>query len=155
MSSSTELQNQIPVYQDIPEDWQSSRQILVERIKNICNAINIRGVGWEIDKEILTGKKYIPSTGSTEYRDIFRHTFDTGTLPKSSTKLIPHGVTVDANFVLLSMWGAATDPVAFRSIPLPNANINLSIDATNLTIKTSGNYSGYTASNIIIEYTTA
>lgn len=160
MTPSNDLNQQIPVYESLPEKWEDAKLALVERTKKIANAINIRPVGWEIDEEILTGKKFIPITGSQEYRDVFRKTFDVGPLPNATTKNIPHNISdVNSNFRLLAMWGGATNQTTFFSIPLPytsitNNHVDIKMDATNIIITTNINYSGYNDAVIIIEYTT-
>lgn len=149
----------MPIYDVLPDKWEEAKDSLVERLRKISNAINIRPVGWEIDTEINTGKKYIPQPGSIEYREISRYTLEVGPLPNNATKTVAHGLTkIDATFRMISMWGGATDTATFVSIPLPYASITanpveISVDATNFIIKTNSDYSAFDHAVIIIEYT--
>lgn len=158
---SQDFNQQIPVFTAIPDEWDEAKGVLVETLKKISNAVNLREVGWEINTPILTGKKYIPETGTTEFREISRLTLEVGPLPSSATKTVAHNLSlVDATFRLVNMYGAATDTTNFLSIPLPFVSLSLadqveiSMDATNFII-TTGNatYSNYDHAVIIIEYT--
>lgn len=156
---SDEYNEQIPVDKSIPDGWEDARNSIVERTKELANAINIRPVGWLVNSEILTGKRFIPIDSSQEFRDVFRKTFDVGALPNNTTKNVPHGITqIPENFRLLSMWGASTDTATGASLPLPYAsitkNVEIKMDATNIIITTDMDYSPYNESVIFLEYTT-
>lgn len=158
-----DLDAYIPVYDAIPENWEDARQYLVEQLKQMSNAINIREIGWFLDQELLSGKQFIPGSNltgtSTQYRSIFRKVVDCGQLPNNSTKQVAHGITFDANFTLMQLYGAATEPPpGTTAIPLPYVdanttnNIQLYIDGTNINIITTSNQSKYTRSYVVIEY---
>ncbi len=157
---SNEFNQQVPVYEALPEEWEKARGSLVERSKELANAINIRTVGWQIDFEIVTGKKFMPVSGSQEFRDILRKTIEIGALPNNSTKNVAHTITnVNDNFRLMSMLGAATNPITFQSLPLPYASVagndvEIKMDDTNITINTNFDYSAFTDSVVVLEYTT-
>lgn len=154
-----DFNQQIPVQDVVPDRWDDAKSAITERFRKLANAINIRPVGWELDTPIVTGKKYIPKTGSIEYREITRFTKEIGPLPNNTTKTVAHGLTnVDATFLLLSMWGGATDTTNFTSIPIPYASVSgnpveIRMDATNFIITTNTDYSGYDHAVVIIEYT--
>jgi len=156
---SQDFNQQLPIFDVLPDKWEDARESINDRLREIANAVNIRSVGWEIDKEITTGKKYIPQSGSVEYREISRFTLEVGPLPNNTTKNVAHGLTnVDATFRLLSMWGGATNTTSFISIPLPHTSIagnpvEIMMDATNFIIKTNADYSNFDHAVIIIEYT--
>lgn len=160
MIPNNEYNEQIPVYDTLPDTWEEGRLSLVERTKKLANGINIRSVGWYIDVEILTGKKFIPTSTSQDFRDIFRKTFDIGALPNNGIKNVAHGITeIPINFRLLSMWGAATNTTSGSSIPLPYTSIagnhvDIKMDTTNIIITTNLDYSLYDESVIVMEYTT-
>jgi hypothetical protein len=152
----------VPVYDTVPEKWEEARPFLVEQLKKISNAVNLREIGWFLDVELLSGKQFFADqslTGTSEqFRSVFRKVIDFGTLPKSTTKSIPHGIVFDANFTLVSMWLSATDPVNFVAFSLAywakNApgDITLNMDDTNVNVVTNSNYNAYTRSYVVIEY---
>lgn len=163
--TSQDLETYLPPYGTIPANWDDAQSQLSEIIKRITQAINVRTIGFYLDQQLLTGGQFIPSsysfTSSTNvtYRSIFRKTIDVGALPNAGTTTIPHGITVDENFTLVQLWGAATKPTsAFSSIPLPyssptlNQNIKLNMDATNINITTAIDYSSYTTVFATVEY---
>jgi hypothetical protein len=160
------LESYVPVYDVIPEKWEDARPFVVEQLKKITNAVNIREIGWFLDEELLSGKAFIPgsinlqaSETAQQYRTILRKVIDFGALPNAGVKTVPHNITVDNNFTLIEMWASATDPVAFTSLPIPyatpvalNQNIELSMDATNVIITTGTNRTNFTRCFITLEY---
>ena len=160
MIPNNNFNQQLPVYEYLPESWEDSRVAIVEGLKKISNAINARPVGWQVDFEIITGKKFIPIDGSQEYREVVRKTIELGALPNNGIKEVAHDISnVDSNFRLLSMWGASTNPTSFESITLPYVaiagnNVEIKLTNTKIIIKTNFDYSLYTDSVVILEYTT-
>jgi hypothetical protein len=157
MSSSEIYQGFVPVYDAIPEKWEESRQFLVEQLRRVSNGINTRDRGYYLDTEIITGQLLYPGTTTgTENRSILRKVIKFDALPNSANKALPHGITVNANFTLFRIWGAATNPTTNISIPIPfqqaGSFVNVYMDATNVNVYASADYSGYTRSNIVVEY---
>ncbi|HXQ38564.1 MAG TPA: hypothetical protein VN843_31475 [Anaerolineales bacterium] len=160
------LESYVPVYDVIPEKWEDARGFVVEQIKKMSNAINIREIGWFLDEELLSGKSFIPGANNRQasqtgqnYRSILRKVVDFGALPNAGTKSVPHGITVTDNFTLTFMAAAATDPVGLTSIAIPHAtpvalanNIAITLDATNVNITTGVNRSNFTRCFVTIEY---
>lgn len=161
--NSQDLEAYVPVYDVVPETWPEGRQFLVEQLKKMSNAINIRQIGWFLDQDLISGKQWIPGTllsgTPDQYRTVFRKVVDTGQLPNSSSKDVPHGLDFGSNFTLVNIYGAATEPPpGSTAIPLPfvdvtvSNNIQLYIDSVNVKIITSSNQSKYTRSYVVIEY---
>lgn len=163
---SQEFESYVPVYDVIPEQWDQARPMLVELLKKITNALNVREIGWYLDEEILTGKAFIPGidnliNGSTSqvFRQVFRKVIDFGALPNAGTKSIPHGIVFDNNFTLTYLGAYATDPINFVAVPIPYVDpgtlansIALTMDSTNINITTVINYSSFTRCFITVEY---
>lgn len=107
------FESYVPVYDTVPEKWEEGRQFLIEHLKKISNAINIREIGWFLDEELLSGKQFIPpavvSGQSNQYRTILRKVVDCGALVAGVNPPKPHGVVFDANFTLIDFWVAATN----------------------------------------------
>lgn len=162
---SQQLESYVPVYDVVPEKWEEARQFLVEQLKKLATAVNSREIGFYLDQELLSGKAFIPGVNiatdggsSQQFRTILRKVIDTGTLPNTGIKTIPHDITIDANFTLIDLYGAATDPTNLLSIGLGHAAISspntveIFLDSVNVVILTGSNRSSYTRSFIIIEY---
>jgi hypothetical protein len=136
-SQNQEFETFVPVYDTVPEKWEDAREFLVEHLKKISNAVNIREVGWYLDEELLSGKQFIPGpvgdTGTMQqFRSVLRKVVDVSPLVAGVNPPIPHGITVDANFTLIDMWVAATDSVAFTAEVITDSNVN--IDANDINI---------------------
>lgn len=161
----TDSENEVfylPEYDVIPDKWEDAKGFLVEALTFMADSINAKEIGWYYDTITDTGKKFIPVTNastSNEWRTVFRKVIDTGALPNTTTTNTAHGITVDDSFSLIDLYGGATKPTsAYASVPLPFAsgtladNISVDVDATNINITTSKDYSAYTRSYVVIEY---
>lgn len=120
----------VPVYDVVPEKWDDARQFLVEHLKKISNAVNAREICWYLNENVLSGKQFFPGT-SGEFRSIFRLIVDFSPLTIGVNSK-PHGITIDANFRLIALYGACSDAVAFTGGPINQPNIDY--DATNINI---------------------
>jgi hypothetical protein len=163
---SQQFESYVPVYDVVPNKWEEARPFIVEQLKKISTAINIREIGWYLDEEILTGKAFIPTANtlvdgytSQQYRQVLRKVIDFGPLPAAGTKSVPHGLIFDNNFTLVFLGAYATDPVAFTALPIPYADptsltnaIAVNIDATNINIIVGVDRSNYTRCYVTIEF---
>ena len=162
---SQQLESYVPVYDVVPERWEDARPFLVEQLKRIALAVNIREIGWFLDEELLSGKAFIPGSNdvlelgsSQRFRQVLRKVIDFGTLPNAGAKTVPHGIMFDNNFTLVDLWAAATDPVGLTAFSIPfttaslTGEVELFIDAININIITQSNRSTYTRCFIVIEY---
>jgi len=131
---SQQLESYLPVYDTVPETWEEARQFLIEQLKKISNAVNVREIGWFLDQELLSGKQFIPGAATPpQVRSVFRKVINTGGLVIGLNPAIPHGITFDINFTLVDLWVAATNSTAFTAINMSNPQ-NVTIDATNIII---------------------
>ena len=154
------FESYVPVYDAVPEKWEDGRQFLVEQLKKISNAVNIREIGWFIDEELISGKQFIPGVNNNQaFRTVLRKVIVFGALPNAALKQVAHGIVVDANFSLVSLWAAATKPtVSYAALQIPyasptlNKNISIDMDATNINITTAIDYSAYTTTYVVVEY---
>ncbi|HAM52222.1 MAG TPA: hypothetical protein DCP92_16590 [Nitrospiraceae bacterium] len=161
--SSQQYESFVPVYDVIPEHWEMARQQLVEQLKKITNQLNACEIGWFLDQEVVAGKNLFPGTTAStnqNYRTVLRKVFATGALPNNTQNKYAHGIIVNANFTLITMYGGASNPSGtFPSLPMPytsitaGRNVQLDMDQTYIYITTAFNYSGYTQSFVVVEYT--
>lgn len=132
------FESYVPVYDTVPDKWEDARQFLVEHLKKVSNAVNIRQIGWYLDEEIISGKQFFPSlvntTGedpSQQYRTIFRKVVDFSPLVIGAN-VLPHGLQVTSSFRLVNLYGAYSNTVALTGGPINQPNITY--DAVNINI---------------------
>ena len=152
---STVFDSYVPVYDVMPETWEEARPALLEFIKKLSNAINVREIGFFLDEELLSGKQFIPGSNdvtgggsSQQFRTILRKVivFPGLTIGLNTQ---PHGIFVDGNFSLITMFGGATNATAMTGEPLPNGTDKITYDATNIYVTVAATY---TRAFITIEY---
>lgn len=120
---SQEFESYVPVYDVVPEKWEDAREFFVEHLKKISNAVNVRGIGFYLDEELLSGKQFIPSSsttvessaGSNQFRSILRKVVDVSPLVAGANPGVNHGVVFDVNFTLIDLWVSGTDSVGFTA----------------------------------------
>jgi len=139
-------------------DEQQHNLILTDHLKKVNAAVNDKDIAQYVEQEILNGQKFFIPNESGKFRDAFRKVVNFGTLPNTGATSIPHGITVDANTVFTRIYATATDPANFSYLPIPYAsptdadNIELSLDATSITITTGSDRTAYTTCYVILEY---
>jgi len=153
MTSSQNLESYLPVYDTVPDKWEDARPFFVEQLKKISNMVNVREIGWYLDEEVLTGQQFIPLYGTTgvnaQYRSIFRMVVDCSPLVAGANPF-PHGIDFSNDrFTLIHLYGAATDSIGFKAIPLPNNIDSLTMDSTQVLINVA---SAYDRAFVTIEY---
>lgn len=113
--TSQEFESFVPVYDVVPEKWEDARPFLVEQLKKVSNAINIREIGWFLDEELLSGKAFIPApippgdATPQQFRSILRKVVDCSPLMAGLNVGIPHGIVFDNRFTLIDLWVAGTN----------------------------------------------
>lgn len=142
MNNDQQFESYVPVYDMVPEKWDDARAFLVEQLKKISNAVNVREIGWYLDEELLSGKAFIPGAtipGNNPgiFRQIFRKVVDVSPLVAGANSF-PHGITIDGNFTLIDSWVSATDSVAFTSITMAYPQVD--IDVLNVNINSPNPY---------------
>jgi hypothetical protein len=152
---SQNLESYVPVYDVAPDDPKDLRAFIVEQFKRLANAVNVREIGFFLDQELLSGKSFIPGLNiaaeggsSQQFRTILRKviTFPGLTIGVNTQ---PHGITVDANFSLIQLFGAATNATALTGEPIPNGTDTISYTSTNIIITVAA---AYTRAWAVIEY---
>ena len=131
-SDSQQLESFVPVYDAAPEKWEDARPFIVEQLKRISIAVNIREIGWYLDEELLSGKAFIPGTTaindlstSQVFRQILRKVVDLGPLVAGVNPPIPHGVTFDANLTSIDSWVEATNSTTLTAVTLVSPELQL------------------------------
>lgn len=133
---------------------------LYQNINSMCIALNLKVTGYYYQPEFLTGKVFFPNPNDVNQqpRQGFMTLVVTGTLPNNSSISIPHGIDFDGSYSFFDIYGSGTDPIGLTAIPLPyvtssgTGGIQVEVTATNVVITTTGNYSAYTVSYMVLEY---
>lgn len=145
--NSQEFESYVPVYDTVPEKWEDAREFLVEHLKKMSNAINVREIGLRVEEEHLSGQQFIPtaemvsnrSSDSQQFRSVLRKVIDCSPLVIGANNFA-HNIVFNANFTLMHLYAAATDSVAFVATPIPNGADTITMDATNLIITSAAAY---------------
>lgn len=152
---------------DIDVNSDQFKELLVRLYQNlgrIATAINKKDSAVYPLTEFVTGQQFFPNpalssttTQTPTLRQAFRKVINFGALPNTGTTSVAHGITITSGFSFTRIYGVATDP-STSFIPLPYAsptdanNIELSVDATNVTITTGSDRSAYTTTYVILEF---
>lgn len=149
------LESYVPVYDAIPDKWEDARAFVVEQFKKLSNAVNVREIGYFLDEELLSGKAFIPGANdileagsSQRFRTILRKVIVFPGLT-AGVNTQPHGIFIDANFSLISLYAAATNSTALVGEQIPNGADTISYTATDIVITVAAAYDRAWA---IIEY---
>ena len=104
------------------------------------------------------GIRDLQGDGAKVVQNLQRRRVETGALPNATTKNVAHGITGLNLANIVRIWGTATDGSTV-CIPLPypdsaafNAQLEVTINATQVVLIASGNLSGFTSSTVYIEY---
>jgi hypothetical protein len=144
-SDAQELESFLPVYDAVPEKWDEARPFLVEQLKRISNAVNIREIGWFLDEELLSGKAFIP--GPTVFNDLSTSQVFRQVLRKvivfpgltAGANILAHGITNDANYEQIALWACATNSTTLTSTVFGNSD-TIRVVGPNVIITSDGTY---------------
>jgi len=134
----------VPVYDFIPEKWESARQFLTEQLRRISNGVNVREVGTYLEEQLVTGKQFKPgatdpnnTVNSQSFRTIFRKVINCSPLVAGANSF-NHGITFNSNFTLIEMWVPATNSGTLTAINLTDTSVTL--NSTQVLITSPGAY---------------
>ena len=131
---------------------------LYQNINQIQLATNVKDSALYDTEEFVNGQTYWQNysdsalTHGDARRQVFRKVIDFGALPNSTTKSVAHNIEITGGFSFTRLYGAASDQANKNYVAIPNASITLAVDATNVKITTSGTYSTYTVTYVVLEY---
>lgn len=148
------LQNQLSVSIELPSDLEGLREAVNDLYQDIASTVNTKEGALFVPIEKLTSGQYFIANNPQKNRAVYRMVVDFGTLPNTGTTSIAHNISGwDANFRLVRAYGAANDPIGLTAVPIPNDNIFLEINSTDVIITTTADFSSYTESTVVIEFT--
>jgi hypothetical protein len=148
------LQNQLDVSVDLPHDLEGLRDAVNDFYQGLANNINSKEGALYVPIEKLNSAQYFLAGNPQNYRAVYRMVVNFGALPNTGTKSVPHNIVNWNNQCrLVRSYGAATDPIGLNALPIPNDGIFLKNNATDVTITTTADFSAYTESTVVLEYT--
>ena len=130
----------------IPSDWDEANNMLNWYMPQMAIILNGKVIGTYSLNDSPAGKTYSANASSIQVR---RKLIDFGALPNTSTKSVPHGLSVGSNFRIFDLYIAASNPgTSYLCIK----DQNLTLDIININLTTTSNLSAYTSSFVVIEY---
>ena len=146
----------------LPEDPQELVRVLTDTLKTIIDALNDKDIGhYNTTVRSINGQKFFTPNDPQRFRNVFRKVIDLGGLNDFTAvnpQNVAHGITITADLEIVRLYGACTDP-STGYIPLPYVdmtgggnNIQLSMDNTNIILRSNFDYSGFTAGYAIVEW---
>lgn len=134
-------------------------------VADMANILNIKDTGRYNTSEFVTGQVFFPNpalSSSTAQvatdRQTIRKVINFGSLPNTGTTSVPHGIFCTPKTTFTRIYGSASDTTGLNYIPLPYAsptlvnNIELKVNATDVTIITGSNRSNFNITYVILEY---
>lgn len=141
---------------------------LYQNLNNISQALNVKDSAIYNTQEFVNGQLYFAnptlsstSTTTARLRQVMRKVINFGALPNTATTTVAHGITFNSSTTFTRVYGAASDTAGNNYIPIPYAsptlanNIELKVDATNVTIITGSNRTAFTVCYVVLEYLTS
>lgn len=148
------LQNQLPLSVELSDDPKELRFDINDLYQSIASSVNNKIGGLYVPQEKINSEQYFNKYNVQKFNSVYRMVVDFGALPNTTSKSVSHNIVGwNSSFRLTASWGAATDPVALSSLPIPNDGILLEINSTNVTVTTTSDLTAYTDTSIVIEYT--
>ena len=141
---------------------------LTQNVNNIALIMNMKDTGYYVTNEIANSQSYFNASGNTlvtgtEPRPVYRTVvWWNQPLPNAATATMAHGIqgiTPATSFRFTRIYGCATDPAIPEFIPIPYSstvaaanNIEISANATVVTIRTGVDRTRFTSAFIVLEY---
>lgn len=146
-----------------PQTYDQFLPKFTEVYRTMSSAINIRDIAIYDTVERENGQDFFTAGNPRKFRSTYRKVIDFGALPNATTKSVAHNIAPTSIYQFTRIYGVAEEPTAVspapRSIPLPfssptlNRNIELYVTNTDVVVVTAINWSAFTRTLIILEYT--
>jgi hypothetical protein len=140
---------------------------LYQNINNIANVLNLKDTGYYLNQEFVNGQLYFPNpnyNSSTPedpgFRQVWRLVVNFGPLPAAGSTSKPHGLTINSGVTFTRIYATASDTTGFNYIPIPyssaanNSNVELAVNATDVTITVASDRSAFNICYVVLEYLT-
>lgn len=138
---------------------------LYQNINAISLSLNIKDTGMYNTSEFVNGQIFFPnpalnSSTSTapDFRQVYRLVINFGALPNTTSKSVAHGIAITPTTTFTRIYATASDttgntfiPITYASATLTNV-VEISVDATNITITTNSDRTNYNVCYVVLEY---
>ena len=157
------LVNQLPLSVEFPRDQEKFLEILTLLYKRIANSVNTKEGGLFSLQELFNFQQYFTLTNPNGFRNVYRKVFDMvdlngGSIAAGATATFAHNINN-----LLSpthIYGAATNsdgrpkfiPLPYVSATLVTDQVQIHLDATNVTLINGATQTALTQAYIVAEY---
>lgn len=139
-----------------PDDFETFRIKFLELYRDISNCVNVRQISVFDLQEFLTGEQWFTSGNPQAKRQTFRQVYSIGAIAAGATSTTAHGLTNLTAFT--HIYGTCiTDVVDYRPLPYVsvtalNQQIELKVDATNITIINGAASPNITSAIVVLEF---
>jgi hypothetical protein len=148
--------------QSIDVNSQEFKELLVRLYQNLgtmATVLNLKDTGYYPLGEFSNSQLFFPNpaySSSTSvlpaYRGVTRIVVNFGSLPNTGTKSVAHGLTPTPSWTFTRIYATASDTTGMTYIPIPSAQANLTVDATNVNITTTANLTNYNVCYVVLEW---
>ncbi len=141
----------------LPDDEHQLRLKLTDSLRDFATGINNREIGQYYTNEIQTGSTLYNAAANQKPRQVFRKVIDFGALPNAAPSApVPHGIAINSSFQILKLYAVGNNPnatgVTNFAVSIPDQNSTLNLTLTDIVITTTVNYSMYTKTAVVVEY---
>ncbi len=139
-----------------PEEFDEFRVKFLQLYRDISNNMNVRQIGVFDLQEFLTGQSWFTSGNPQVKRQTYRQVYSIGAIATGATSTTAHGLTNITAFT--HIYGTCiTDVIDYRPIPYASATavnqqLELKVDATNITIISGAAAPNITSAIVVLEY---
>lgn len=143
---------------EVSDEFKEFLNKLTRVLNDMRILLDLKETGYYTLTEFVNSQSFFPNPALSSltaaapiYRNVFRKVINFGALPNASSASRAHGIPVNAPYTFTRMYGCASNP-GLSFVAIPNQDIKLTADATNVTVTTSSAYVGYTTTYLILEY---
>jgi hypothetical protein len=146
----------LPTTIQYPKDPQELIIRLNKAYEDIATRLNVKQIGIFDLVEFLTGEQWFTTANPQVKRQTFRKAFEIGAIAAGATSTTAHGLTNVTAYT--HIYGTAiTDVIDYRPIPYASATvvteqIEIKVDATNITIINGATAPNITSALVVLEY---
>lgn len=152
--------NSNAVYLPTTTNYPSDLQELIIRLNStyvdIATRLNTKEIGIYNLSEFLTAQQWFTAGNPQQFRDAYRTVYSIGTIAAGATSTTAHGLTNVTAFTHIygTCITATVDyrPIPYSSATATNAQIELKVDATNITIINGAGAPQITSALVVLEY---
>jgi hypothetical protein len=139
-----------------PDEFDEFRVKFLALYRDIASNVNVRQIGIFDLEEFLTGELWFTTGDPQKKRQTFRKVFEIGAIAAGATSTTAHGITGIVAFT--HIYGTAITnvvdyrPIPYSSVTAVNQQIEIKVDATNITIINGAAAPNITSAIVVLEY---